>query len=206
MVVRASQSTETGAEGPGGERGEGAGAPGEAGVHSSSDASPLRVPGTRTLALGQQPGAPAGNGGGNGHTGGNGHGVPAGHHPASVGGGRPSARIHWVGSFASFRHPSDLFAEMTAGRTRLVVVDARWPQVFAREHLPGAINMPVRHIDEANTAGLPRDASIVVYCWNESCHASTKAAARFAALGFPVNELHGGLQAWKQQGYPTERG
>lgn len=118
----------------------------------------------------------------------------------------PTAQIHWVGSYATIRHPADLYAEMTSGETRLVVVDARYPEVFTREHLPGAVNMPVRQIDAESTAALRRDASIVVYCWNESCHASMKAAARFAALGFEVNELHGGLQAWKRQGYPTERG
>lgn len=116
------------------------------------------------------------------------------------------ARIHWVGSLAEMRHPADVYADIAAGTPGLVVVDARYREVFAREHLPGAINLPVREIDASSTATLSRDALYVVYCWNESCHASTKAAQRLAALGFRVKELHGGLQHWKEQGFPTERG
>jgi rhodanese-related sulfurtransferase len=117
----------------------------------------------------------------------------------------PTARIHWIGPFADCRHPEDLAADIAAGTPNLVIVDARYRETFAREHLPGAINLPVREIDERTTAHLSRDAEYVVYCWNASCHASTKAARRLESLGFRVKELHDGLQGWKKQGYPTER-
>ena len=118
---------------------------------------------------------------------------------------QPTARIHWVGSFVNDRHPADLYAEIVAGTSNLVIVDARYPETYALEHLPGAISLPWREVDEATTAHLPREALYVVYCWNASCHASTKTAQRLAALGFKIKELHGGLQDWKKQGYPTER-
>jgi rhodanese-related sulfurtransferase len=86
-----------------------------------------------------------------------------------------------------------------------VVVDARYAETYALEHLPGAISLPWRDINETTTAYLSREAEYVVYCWNASCHASTKTAQRLEALGFRVKELHGGLQDWKKQGYPTER-
>jgi rhodanese-related sulfurtransferase len=117
----------------------------------------------------------------------------------------PTARIHWVGSFVNDRHPADLYADMVAGTPNLVIVDARYPETYAVEHLPGAVNLPWREIDEATTAHLLREALYVVYCWDASCHASTKTASRLEALGFRVKELHGGLHAWKKQGYPTER-
>jgi rhodanese-related sulfurtransferase len=117
----------------------------------------------------------------------------------------PTARIHWIGSFVDYRHPADLYADIVAGTPGLVVVDARYPEAYAREHLPGAINLPARQLDEAGTAGLSRDALYVVYCWDASCRASTKTANRLEALGFKVKELHGGLEAWRKQGYPTER-
>ena len=118
----------------------------------------------------------------------------------------PTARIHWVGTLVDRRHPADLYAEIVAGDKNLVVVDARYPEAYAREHLPTAINLPSRQLDETTTAGLDRDALYVVYCWNESCHASTKTAQRLEALGFKVKELHGGLETWRKQGFPTERG
>jgi rhodanese-related sulfurtransferase len=119
---------------------------------------------------------------------------------------QPTARIHWVGGFVDLRHPADLYADMVACTPNLVVVDARWVESYAREHLPGAINLPFRQLDETTTAHLSRDALYVVYCWNASCHASTKTARRLEALGFKVKELHGGLETWRKQGYPTERG
>jgi rhodanese-related sulfurtransferase len=118
----------------------------------------------------------------------------------------PTARVHWLGGFVHLRQPADLYAEMMDGSSDLVVVDARFPEAYTREHLPGSINLPVREATEAGTAHLSRHSLYVVYCWDASCRASTKAADRLRALGFKVNELHGGLQAWKKQGYPTERG
>jgi rhodanese-related sulfurtransferase len=118
----------------------------------------------------------------------------------------PTARIHWIGSFVDLRHPADLYADMVAGAPNLVVVDARYPEAYAREHLPGAVNLPFRELDLTTTAQLSPDPLYVVYCWNASCHASTRIARRLEALGFQVKELHGGLETWRKQGYPTERG
>ena len=118
---------------------------------------------------------------------------------------QPTARIHWIGSFLDLRHPADLYSDMVAGAPNLVVVDARYVEAYDREHLPGAVNMPANDIDERTTAGLSRDALYVVYCWNASCHASTKTARRLKGLGFTVKELYGGLETWRKQGFPTEK-
>ena len=119
---------------------------------------------------------------------------------------QPTARIHWIGGFVDRRHPADLFADIVARTPNLVVVDARYPEAYAREHLPTAINLPPRDLNETTTAHLDREALYVVYCWNASCHASTKTANRLEALGFKVKELHGGLETWRKQGFPTDRG
>jgi rhodanese-related sulfurtransferase len=36
---------------------------------------------------------------------------------------------------------------------------------YAEEHLPGAINIPLKELDAATTAGLDRARPVVVYCW-----------------------------------------
>jgi len=118
----------------------------------------------------------------------------------------PTARVHWIGGFVHLRHPADLYAEIADGSSDLVVADARFRESYAREHLPGAVNLPLRDLTEENASRLSRHPLYVVYCWDEGCRASSKVAARMRSLGFKVNELHGGLQAWKKQGYPTERG
>ncbi len=119
---------------------------------------------------------------------------------------QPTARIHWIGGFVDRRHPADLYADIVAGTPNLVVVDARYAEAYAREHLPTAINLPARDLDETTTAHLPRESVYVVYCWDASCRASAKVARRLEGLGFTVKELHGGLETWRKQGYPTERG
>jgi len=44
----------------------------------------------------------------------------------------------------------------------------------------------------------------VTYCDGVFCNASTKAAARLAALGFRVKEMLDGMNGWKAEGYPVE--
>jgi len=37
---------------------------------------------------------------------------------------------------------------------------------YAEMHLPGAVNIPLKALDAATTAGLDRGRPIVVYCWD----------------------------------------
>ena len=67
-----------------------------------------------------------------------------------------------------------------------MVVDARSSVQFAEGHIPGAVNIPHRTINEATTRDIPRDVTIVTYCAGPGCNASTKAALRLATLGFRV--------------------
>ncbi len=38
---------------------------------------------------------------------------------------------------------------------------------YEEEHLPGAINIPLRRIDEEAPKRLDRDRPVVVYCWDD---------------------------------------
>jgi rhodanese-related sulfurtransferase len=38
---------------------------------------------------------------------------------------------------------------------------------FEEEHLPGAINIPLRRIDAEVTESLDRSRPVVVYCWDD---------------------------------------
>jgi rhodanese-related sulfurtransferase len=35
---------------------------------------------------------------------------------------------------------------------------------YEEEHLPGAVNIPLKELDRETTARLPRDAPVIVYC------------------------------------------
>jgi rhodanese-related sulfurtransferase len=38
---------------------------------------------------------------------------------------------------------------------------------FEEEHLPGAISLPLRRLEEEATTLLDRDRPVVVYCWDD---------------------------------------
>ncbi len=86
----------------------------------------------------------------------------------------------------------------------VIVVDARSPQSYAEEHLPGAVNLPHRTMTPEATAHIDRSSLVVTYCDGIGCNASTKGALNMSRLGFQVKELVGGLDWWKRDGYPTE--
>lgn len=54
---------------------------------------------------------------------------------------------------------------------RLLDDDAQLVEVlpageYAEMHLPDAVNIPLKTLDAATTAGLDRDRPVVVYCWD----------------------------------------
>jgi len=113
------------------------------------------------------------------------------------------AAAHFTARLALETDPDDLHTDLAAG-VPVVVVDARTPEAYAIGRLPGAINLPHRTIDAVTTSELPRDRLVVVYCAGPACNASTKGAAKLAALGFAVKELIGGLEHWQRSGYPLD--
>jgi rhodanese-related sulfurtransferase len=46
------------------------------------------------------------------------------------------------------------------------LIDAMPEQEYREEHLPGAINIPLKKLDAETTADLDKRKAIVVYCWD----------------------------------------
>ncbi|MCI0569627.1 MAG: rhodanese-like domain-containing protein [Myxococcaceae bacterium] len=113
------------------------------------------------------------------------------------------AQRHFLAKLAVETDPSDVHTDLSREQKGFAVVDARTTAAFADLHVPGAISLPARSIDEKSVESL-RGKLIVVYCWTSSCNAATKAAARLSALGFQVKEMIGGIDAWVREGYPVE--
>lgn len=84
-----------------------------------------------------------------------------------------------------------------------VIVDVRAAQDYAKGHIPGAVSLPQETWDRP--AGLERGRVNVLYCYSQVCHLAAKAAARFAAAGYPVKELEGGFKGWEQHQLEVER-
>ena len=109
---------------------------------------------------------------------------------------------HYSDKLAYEIESSDLHTLMIEN-AKVIVIDARKPEVYTIEHIPGAINIPHRTMNPETIAHLDRDALIVTYCDGIGCNASTKGALNMAKLEFKVKELIGGLDWWKRDGYPT---
>ena len=111
---------------------------------------------------------------------------------------------HYANKLAYETDSWDLKVAIEAGEN-VVVIDARSPEAFGEEHIPGAINIPHRQMNPDTTAHLDGDALVVTYCDGIGCNASTKGALNMTRLGFRVKELMGGLDWWKRDGHPTEK-
>jgi rhodanese-related sulfurtransferase len=96
----------------------------------------------------------------------------------------------------------DLSVAGEAGEN-ITVVDARSPEAFQREHIPGAINIPHRTMSSEMTRHIDKNALVVTYCDGIGCNGSTKGAVNMLKLGFRVKELIGGLDWWKRDGHRT---
>ena len=109
---------------------------------------------------------------------------------------------HYEDKLAYEMDPSDLFAALNNGE-KIIALDARKPFGYEAEHIPGALNIPHREMNEQTTKHLDRDVVYVTYCDGIGCNASTKGALNMARLGFKVKELMGGIEWWKFVGYET---
>ncbi len=83
------------------------------------------------------------------------------------------------------------------------VVDVRASEDYAKGHVPGAANLPKEKWDSPE--GLKKDKINVLYCYNQQCHLAANAALEFAARGFPVMEMEGGFEVWKENELDVEK-
>jgi len=86
---------------------------------------------------------------------------------------------------------------------QIALVDTREAPVFARTHLPGAVNIPLAEIPTRLAELHMLAAEPVLYCrGGDQCK---ELATRLAAEGTPVAYLDGGVLAWEAEGLPVER-
>lgn len=83
------------------------------------------------------------------------------------------------------------------------IVDLRTPELFAKSHIPGAINLKFEELDK-NLDKLSKDKTTVVYCYDIVCHLSSKAALELAKKGYKVKELIGGFDTWAEKDLKVE--
>jgi len=89
-------------------------------------------------------------------------------------------------------------------KEHIQVIDMRTPELYAKGHVPGAINVSLDQI-ERNAHQLDKNKTVVTYCYNITCSLATKGALALAEKGYKVKELVGGWQSWQEtQKYTQE--
>lgn len=81
---------------------------------------------------------------------------------------------------------------------KLFVLDVRDAGQFAKDHIPGAMNIEWRQVF-AQRAKLPKDKTILVYCNTSSFAGQVAMALRMDGYE-NVRLLHGGYNEWKASG------
>lgn len=82
--------------------------------------------------------------------------------------------------------------------SRFHVIDARDAGQFAKDHIPGAVNLEWRRV-LAERDSIPRDKPVLIYCNTGSLSAQAGFALRVAGYE-NVRILQGGFEEWRAKG------
>lgn len=94
----------------------------------------------------------------------------------------------------------ELLERMREGSVTLL--DVRPEDEFDSGHLPGAIGLPLRELEQ-RLAELPRDQEIIAYCRGTYCVMSFEAVAALRKHGFTARRLEDGYPEWRAAGLPV---
>ena len=98
---------------------------------------------------------------------------------------------------------SDRLQDLIDTKADLVVIDVRTPDEFSESHIQGAKNIDYYDSFKAAVKDLDKEAKYVLYC--RSGVRSRKSQEIMQSMGFiDVLSLEGGIEAWKNAGYPTK--
>ena len=110
------------------------------------------------------------------------------------------AREHFAAQFAFETDCWDVHDALSKGAD-FVLLDVRGPNLFAKGHLPGAINLPHGKIIGSKMAEWPHETVFVTYCAGPHCNGAARGALRLADLGRPVKIMAGGITGWIDEGF-----
>jgi ArsR family transcriptional regulator len=95
----------------------------------------------------------------------------------------------------------ELLARLRGGD--VVLLDVRPEDEYGLGHLPGALNIPLRQLEQ-RLSELPRKREVIAYCRGPYCVLSFEAVAELRARGFRVRRFEAGFPEWKAAGLPIE--
>jgi rhodanese-related sulfurtransferase len=110
------------------------------------------------------------------------------------------ARQHFAAEFAFETDCWDVHEALAKGAD-FVLLDVRGPALFAKGHIPGAINLPHGKIVRSKMADWPEETILVTYCAGTHCNGAARGALRLAELKRPVKIMAGGITGWLDEGF-----
>lgn len=116
------------------------------------------------------------------------------------------AEAHFAASFRFETDCWDVQQALSRPDPGFVLLDVRGPDLFAKGHVPGAINLPHGKIIASRLAAWPTDTLFVTYCAGPHCNGAARGALRLARLARPVKIMTGGVTGWIDEGFPLEVG
>ena len=111
------------------------------------------------------------------------------------------AEAHFAAEFSFETDCWDVHDGLAGGEPDFVLLDVRSPAMFARGHVPGAINLMAAKLIESKLAAWPADTLFVTYCAGPHCNGAARGALRLAQLGRPVKIMAGGITGWLDEGF-----
>ena len=112
------------------------------------------------------------------------------------------ARAYFENKLAFTTGPMELSHMLDSGGIN--IVDVRAAEDYEKGHIPGAINLP--HDTWDNPRNLSKDKTNIIYCYTQQCHLAANACVAFASKGYPVMELEGGFEVWRENDMEIEEG
>lgn len=116
------------------------------------------------------------------------------------------AAIHFGTAFEYETDCADVYDAMSKAQQDFVLLDVRSPELYARGHVPGALNMPHGKIVDVKLREYPIETLFVVYCAGPHCNGAHRGALRLAKLQRPVKLMIGGITGWQDDGYSLATG
>jgi len=85
-----------------------------------------------------------------------------------------------------------------------MLLDVRTAEEYAKGHIKGALLIPVQELEQ-RISEVPKDRQVYVYC--RSGVRSSRASNILVNAGYTrIENVRGGVMAWKDAGYPVEVG
>jgi len=110
------------------------------------------------------------------------------------------AEAHFAAEFTFETDCWDVHESLRTGAD-FVLLDVRSPALYAKGHVPAAINLPHGKLIQEKLVQWPEATLFVTYCAGPHCNGATRGALRLAKLGRPVKVMAGGITGWVDEGF-----